>query len=179
MSKSKSNALLLLFTVVLAGLSMTNLQPPLTARSQQDYEEYIIMENVDQSINQKNTGSGTSTNINCGTNAAGSNLQPIQCPQSTPTPGAGVVPVVTQRAVTEQKSGGGVYSVTAPCNPDEVVTGGGYDFSMLTGAASAGSITKEFAVGNAWYVETLNFPPEFNVEDAMTVYAECLKMVPS
>ena len=69
MSKSKSEALLFTFTVVLTGLSSTSLlQVPQAAYSQTDYEEYITMENADQRINQKNVGSGSSSNVNCGTN---------------------------------------------------------------------------------------------------------------
>jgi hypothetical protein len=70
MSQSKSYALLLSFTVVLTGLSTTSLlQPSQAAYSQTDYEEYLITEtNNEQNLNQKNIGSGSSTNINCGAN---------------------------------------------------------------------------------------------------------------
>jgi hypothetical protein len=180
---SKNDVLLLAIATMLTGLLITSLSQPLQAAySQTDYEEYIVMESVDQSINQQNTGSGSSTNINCGANTAGTNLaQPITCPNvpgETPSPGA-TIPVVTQRAVSEEKSGGGVYSVWSPCNADEVVTGGGYDFTMLQRSPTAASISKEFAVDNGWYVETSDFRPEDNVEGTITVCAECLKLVPS
>jgi hypothetical protein len=79
---------------------------------------------------------------------------------------------MTQRAVTEQKTGGGIYSVNAPCNPDEVITGGGWDMSGL-----GDFVIKEFAVGNAWHIETLFL--DSSIEGPMTVYAECLKLVPT
>jgi hypothetical protein len=180
MSKSKSNALLLILTTMVTSLSMTSFsQVPQAAHSQTDYEELIITKNNnEQKLNQKNTGSGSSTNINCGTNVVESERVAMNCPGSEPTAPSPISlkPVVIQRAISEEKSGGGVYSVRSPCNSNGVVTGGGYDFSALTGAASAGSITKEFAVNNGWYVETLSFPSEFNVEGTMTVYAECLKL---
>jgi hypothetical protein len=84
--------LVVTFTVMITGLSVTCLlQTPQAAYAQLEYEEYIIMENVDQTINQQIIGSDSSTNINCGTNIAGSNLaQPITCPTipgGTPTNG--------------------------------------------------------------------------------------------
>jgi hypothetical protein len=67
----------------------------------------------------------------------------------------------------------------ADCNPDEVVTGGGYDITIRSGAPSSpGTIVtnfKELAVNNAWHVEV--FDPD--VSGTMRVYAECLKLVPS
>jgi hypothetical protein len=56
---SKSNALLLSFTLVLAGPSTTRaLQPPQAAHSQTDCEEYLIVEtNTEQKLAQKNIGS--------------------------------------------------------------------------------------------------------------------------
>ncbi len=92
MSESKGTALLLTFTVVLTGLSSTSLlQVPQAAYSQTDYEEYLITEtNTEQELNQQNIGSGSSSNTNCGTNIAGTNLaQPITCssnPVEPPTP---------------------------------------------------------------------------------------------
>jgi hypothetical protein len=65
----------------------------------------------------------------------------------------------------------------AECNPDEVVTGGGYDITMRTGSFPLSIVTnfKELAVNNAWHVEV--FDPD--VSGTMRVYAECLKLVPS
>jgi hypothetical protein len=100
MSKSKSKALLLTFTIVLTGLSSTSLlQVPQAVYSQTDYEEYLNTEtNTEQELNQQNVGSGSSTNINCGTNMAGTNLaQLITCPSTpveTPTPDVGHVVVI-------------------------------------------------------------------------------------
>ena len=44
----------------------------------------------------------------------------------------------------------------AECNPDEVVTGGGYDITMRRGGASPYIFVKNFkelAVNNSWHVE--------------------------
>jgi hypothetical protein len=179
----------------LSGVSMLSQ----VAYSQTDYEEYIIMEDIDQqSINQENIGSGSSTNINCGTNTAGTNLaQPITCPSipgETPT----LIPVVTQRVVEVQPAPqpspgfGGITEAQSPCNPDEVVTGGGYDVSdvALGGEASWGSqsiintnqdyglVVEEFAMNNAWHIKVS--PVRFLPPDAtIQVFAECLKLVPS
>jgi hypothetical protein len=182
MSKSKDNALLLTLTVMITGLSVTGLlQPPQIAYSQQDYEEYIIIENVDQRINQQNIASGSSTNINCGLNTAGTNLaQPITtCPSipgETPSPGIAVRPVVTQR-VAEIPIAEGSSSVAgeAQCNSDEVVTGGGYEISELDRASMVVTTFKEFAANNAWRVEITD-PDVFGT---MRVFAECLKLVPA
>jgi hypothetical protein len=195
MSKSKSKALLLTFTVVvvLAGLSSTSLlQTPQTVYSQTDYEEYLIMEtNTEQELNQQNIGSGSSSNINCGTNIAGTNLlQPISCPSvpgETPSPSITVRPVVTQRLANVSINPSGTTSAEAQCNPDEVVTGGGYSFSEIrrTGSSGGGGslpptvfITtsfKTFAQNNAWHIEIVN--P--NLTGTVQVYAECLKLVPA
>ena len=70
MSKSKSSFLLLPMVVLVTGLSMTSiLQLPHVANSQQNYEKYIVSEtDNEQKLMQENTGSGGSTNINCGRN---------------------------------------------------------------------------------------------------------------
>ena len=63
----------------------------------------------------------------------------------------------------------------AECNPDEVVTGGGYDITMRSGGASPNIFVKNFkelAVNNAWHVEV--FEPR--IVGTMHVYAECLKL---
>ena len=64
----------------------------------------------------------------------------------------------------------------AECNPDEVVTGGGYDITMRTRPSSSIFVTnfKELAVDNSWHVEV--FDP--GIFSTMRVYAECLKLVP-
>lgn len=106
-----------------------------------------------QRINQQNTGSGSSTNINCGTNVAGTNLhQTITCPSipgETPT----LIPVVTQRVVEVQVRGGTVSEAQSPCNPDEVVTGGGYDVSEAAITSFGGRPIEEFASNNAWHIK--------------------------
>jgi len=184
---------LLPLAILMAGLGI--LQSPLLAQSQTDYEEYIIMEDIDeQKINQQNTGSGSSTNVNCGVNIAGTNLaQPITttCPTlpgETPNPGTMVIPVVTQRVANVSTNPVGTTSGEAQCNPDEVVTGGGYSFSEIrSGAGSGGgggslppptvyhrTSFKSFAENNAWHIEIVN--P--NLIGNVLVYAECLKLVP-
>jgi hypothetical protein len=51
---------LLPLAILITGLGI--LQSPLLAQSQTDYEEYIIMEDInEQKINQQNIGSGSST----------------------------------------------------------------------------------------------------------------------
>ena len=62
--------------MLLTGLSLTSiLQLPQAAHSQQDYEELIITEtNNNQKLDQKNSGSGSSANLNCGTNVDDSSL---------------------------------------------------------------------------------------------------------
>ena len=123
--------MLLTFTVVLTGLSSNSLlQVPQAAYSQTDYEEYITTEtNNEQKLKQENTASSGSTNINCGTNLVDTSQQ-LTCPRispETPTPGTTVVPVVTQRVANIPTIVDGITSGEAQCNPDEVVTGGGYD----------------------------------------------------
>jgi hypothetical protein len=148
------------------------------------------MENVDQRINQKNIGSGSSTTLNCGTNIVESDST-LTCPgipgeTPAPTPRTTAIPVVTQR-VTEVQV---VSPITEPvvgeaqCNPDEVVTGGGYDITKRGPASLSPPSTvvpvivtnfKEFSVNNAWHVEV--FDP--SVSGTMRVFAECFKLVPA
>ena len=67
------------------------LQAPQAAFSQTDYEQYIIPETSNkQKINQQNIASGSSTNINCGTNMLDSSQQLIRpsVPGETPPPPA-------------------------------------------------------------------------------------------
>jgi hypothetical protein len=177
---------LLILTIMVTSLSMTSFsQLPQAAHSQTDYEELIITENNnEQKLNQKNTGGGSSINLNCGTNVIESTLfEQITCSieEETPSPGPAIAvkPIVTQRVaeipvvlpITEPIVG------EAECNPDEVVTGGGYDITMRTGSFPLSIVTnfKELAVNNAWHVEV--FDPD--VSGTMRVYAECLKLVPS
>jgi hypothetical protein len=78
---SYSRRSLLPLTVLLIGLSLTSiLQLPQAVHSQQDYEELIITgTNNDQKLNQKNIGSGTSSNLNCGTNVIESTSTSTTC----------------------------------------------------------------------------------------------------
>jgi hypothetical protein len=184
---------LLPLAILMAGLVI--LQSPLLAQSQTDYKEYIIMEDVnEQKINQQNIGSGSSTNINCGTNVFDNNSpQSITCPSilrenPTPVPGTTVMPVVTQRVANVSINPSGTTSGEAQCDPDEVVTGGGYSFSEIRSSGSGGSggslppptvyhrtSFKAFAQNNAWHIEIVN--P--NLTGSVQVYAECLKLVPA
>jgi hypothetical protein len=182
MSKSKRNVLLLPMVVLVTGLSITSLiQSPQAAHSQQDYDEYLITEtNNEQKLNQKNIGSGSSSNLNCGTDIVGSDSA-LTCPSNpgenpTPLPGTIVTPVVTQR-VANVPTNPGVETTSgeAQCNPDEVVTGGGYDIprSILRPLPNT-IVLKEFAADNSWHVEV----SDAGVLGSIKVYAECLKLVP-
>jgi hypothetical protein len=180
---------LLPLAILMAGLGI--LQFPLLAQSQTDYEEYIIMEDInEQKINQQNIGSGSSTNINCGTNVFDDNSpQSTTCPSIPGGTRTTVIPVVTQREANVPINPSGTTSGEAQCNPDEVVTGGGYSFSELrssgTGGSGGGSLPpptvfittsfKSFAQNNAWHIEIVN--P--NLIGTVQVYAECLKLVPA
>ena len=167
--------------MLVTGLSMTSmLQLPPVAHSQQDFEEYIISEtNSEQKLNQKNIGSGSSSNLNCGINVIESTSTSTTCPTipgetPIPTPGTTVIPVVTQRMAEIPVVPSGTTSGEAQCNPDEVVTGGGYE---ITTRAPGTFVTnfKELAVNNAWHIEIVN--P--SLTNTVRVYAECLKLVPS
>jgi hypothetical protein len=183
MSNAKRNLLLVPLTVLLGGLSLASTsQLPQTAHQQQDYEELIITEtNNKQKLNQKNIGSGSTGNLNCGTNVIESTSTSTTCPTipgetPIPTPGTTVIPVVTQRMAEIPVVPSGSTSGEAQCNPDEVVTGGGYDIprSIIIPPPNT-TVLKEFAANNAWHVEV--FDP--GVSGTMRVYAECLKLVPS
>lgn len=93
----------------------------------------------------------------------------------TPSPGTTVIPVVTHRVVEIQPTQG-ITEGEAPCNPDEVVTGGGYDITdVVPIKASPKIVVEEFAVNNAWHVKMtaeLQEPPQ----GVMIVFAECLKL---
>jgi hypothetical protein len=100
-------------------------------------------------------------------------------PGGTPTPGTTVTPVVTQRVVeVEFVPVPGNTVAQSPCNPDEVVTGGGFDVSEVGGTtgSNAGLVIEEFAVNNAWHVRTSNVDVPGGM---LRVFAECLKLVPS
>jgi hypothetical protein len=182
MTKSKSKALLLTLTTILTGLSINGLlQPTQRAHSQQDYDEYLITEtNNEQKLNQKNIGSGSTANLNCGTNIVGSDstlaCSSIPGENPTPVPGTTVMPVVTQR-VANVPTNPGVETTSgeAQCNPDEVVTGVGYDIprSILRPLPNT-IVLKEFAADNSWHVEV----SDAGVLGSIKVYAECLKLVP-
>jgi hypothetical protein len=178
-----NSRLLLPLIVLLTGLSFISiLQLPKAAHSQQNYEELIITEtNNDQKLNQKNIGSGSSSNLNCGTNVIESTSKSTTCPTMPgetpiPTPGTTVIPVVTQRMAEIPVVPSGTTSGEAQCNQDEVVTGGGYDIprSILVPPPNT-IVLKEFAANNAWHVEV----SDVGVLGSIKVYAECLKLVPA
>jgi hypothetical protein len=175
--------------LLLTGLSLTSLlQSPRTAHSQTDYEEYVILESINQQgVNQQNIGSGSSTNINCGTNIAGTNLaRPITACPDIPGETSGK-PVVTQRSAEVPANPSGTTSAEAQCNPEEVVTGGGYELSEQRRSGGSGggggnlppvvfinTSFKEFVMNNAWHIEIVN--PDLT--GTVKVHAECLKLVP-
>ena len=179
----------LLIALLLTGLSLTSLlQSSRAAHSQTNYEEYIIMGSINQQgVNQQNIGSGSSTNINCGTNIAGTNLaRPITACPDIPGETSGK-PVVTQRSAEVPANPLGTTSAEAQCNPEEVVTGGGFELSEQRrsgGGGGGGTLPpvvfintsfKEFAENNAWHIEIVN--P--SLTGTVRVYAECLKLVPA
>jgi hypothetical protein len=91
-------------------------------------------------------------------------------------------PVVTQRSAEVPANPSGTTEAGAECNPDEVVTGGGYEISELRRVGGGGSTSvfintsfKEFAEDNSWHVEIVN--PDLS--GTVTVHAECLKLVPT
>jgi hypothetical protein len=181
MSKSKNSVLLLTFTVMISLTATNLLESPQAAHSQTDYEEYLIVEtDTAQELKQKNVGSGESTNVNCGTNIAGTNLaQPITCPD-VDEDGDGVLqrPVVTQRVAPSFSTNGGGsipenWAVSrAACNEDEVVTGGGFEFNTAEGTSLREHAIMERAEDNTWSVYV-------NAGGTLRAYAECLKLVPS
>jgi hypothetical protein len=82
----------------------------------------------------------------------------------------------------------GTTSGEVQCNPDVVVTGGGYSFSEIRTSGTGGSgggpppptvfyttSFNEFAQNNAWHIEIVN--P--NLTGIVLVYAECLKLIPA
>jgi hypothetical protein len=182
---------LLSLSVLLTGLSLIGiLHLPQAAYSQQDYEAYILMEKVDnQVLRQKNTGSGSSNNINCGTNTLASNQITQNVSTETPRPApVNLKPVITQRSVEVLANPSGTTSAEARCNPDEVVTGGGYELSEQRRSGGSGggggnlppvifinTSFKEFAMNNAWHIEIVN--PDLT--GTVKVHAECLKLLPA
>lgn len=182
MSKSKCNALLLAFTVVLTGLSTTSfLQPPQAAHSQTNYDEYIITEtNNEQKLNQENTGSASSTNINCGTNTITSNSpQPITtlCPSvpgEPPTSNEDFATRTVSKTVPLNPSGDiGIAEVSCPEGTE--VTGGGYEIR-------GGDITRrgetqpwvDAPTDNGWKVSIVTAVLGDPGDDvSLTVYAIC------
>jgi hypothetical protein len=174
MSKSKSKALLLTFTVVLTGLSSTSLlQVPQAAYSQTDYEEYLITEtNTEQKINQKNIGSGTSTNVNCGANIANTNLgQPITCPSipgQSPTPNQDFNTATFSRTVRVETAGS-IGTAEVSCPDGTEVTGGGYELSGVTGDDAHTLI--DAPKDNGWRA-SINFD-DIGEDAFLTVYVIC------
>ena len=139
MSTIESNILLTL-TMFVTGLSMTSiLQLPHVAHSQQDFEKYIVSEtNNEQKLKQENTGSGSSTNTNCGTYVVtGNSPQAITtlCPSvpgQSPTPNEDFDTATFSRIFRlEPGSGTGTAEVSCPEGTD--VTGGGYELGGVTG----------------------------------------------
>lgn len=91
MFKTKIVVLILPLTILVTGVLVVSIFPQ-AAYAQTDYEAYMITETSnEQKLKQENTGSSSSTNINCGTNVVADNTyQPITptCPNipgETPT----------------------------------------------------------------------------------------------
>ena len=123
-------------------------------------------------LNQKNIGSGSSTNINCGTNIAGTNLaQPIDCPSipgQSPTPNEDFTTATVSKTVRiEPGTSIGTAEVTCPEGTE--VTGGGYELREVIPGASFPQINAP--TDNGWKV---SFRAGGLQDDVfLTVYAVC------
>jgi hypothetical protein len=188
MSSSKCKALLLTFPVIITALTITDMFQSLQiAYSQTDYEEYLIINtNNEQGLNQQNIGSGSSANINCGTNTAGTNLvQPttVICPgvpAETPEPpepptsdqefttttvsSTTQMPYPTSRATAE---------VSCPEGTD--VTGGGYELRSETGVEvhQVLNTPEDRPTENGWRTTAQVNAISDEVTLLLTVYAVC------
>jgi hypothetical protein len=80
---------------------------------------------------------------------------------------------VAQRQASQPTSvgPGGSGESTAVCNPDEVVTGGGY-----LGSGNQFFITKDKAEDNSWVVGALNQNAQSQNPVVFTEYAQCAKL---
>lgn len=173
--------LILLATLSVAGA----MERPQIAQSQTDYEEYIIMESVDQGINQQNIGSGSSTNINCGANTAGTNLaQPITCP-SPPDGGNGNPPLPQAFTTTIVSDSTQIQSarttLEVSCPEGTEVTGGGHDLipigDQIYGAGDF-LFEENEPTENGWKVSVLSGVIRGGEPFALlTVYAVCGTLV--
>jgi hypothetical protein len=182
MSKSKSNALVLILTMIVTSLSTTSLLQPLQAAySQTDYEELIITENNnEQTLNQKNTGSGSSTNINCGTNViSSSSPQPITtaCPTvpgKTPTSNEEFATTTVSNTVP-LNPGPDIGTAEVSCPEGTKVTGGGYE--ILGGDITGRGETQPWVdapTDNGWKVSIVTAVLGDPGDDvSLTVYAIC------
>ena len=174
MSESKSSALLLTITILLTCVSTTSLlQPPPDAYSQTDYEEYIMESNTEQELNQENIGSGSSININCGTNTIiGNSPQAITtlCPSvpgQSPTPNGDFDTATFSRIIRLAGSGIGTAEVSCPEGTD--VTGGGYELSGVTGDDA--HTLMDAPKDNGWRA-SINFD-DIGEDAFLTVYVIC------
>jgi hypothetical protein len=183
MSKSKRNVLLLPMVLV-TGLSITSLiQSPQAAHSQQDNDEYLITEtNNEQKLNQKNIGSGISTNINCGANIAGTNLAgPITCPSipgEPPTSNEDFATATVSNTVRVEP-GFRIGTAEVSCPSGTKVTGGGYELSGATIPAGAGVEVEanpwvDAPTDNGWKVSVKLVEVGDRSDDVfLTIYAVC------
>jgi hypothetical protein len=128
-------------------------------------------------------------NNDCRTDKKGSEQVAIVCQasKSHKHKTANLEPVVTQRSAEVPANPSGTTSAEAECNPDEVVTGGGYELleqKRIIGGGGGGlppavvfinTSFKEFAEDNSWHVEIVN--PD--LRGTVIVHAECLKLAPA
>jgi hypothetical protein len=180
MSKSKSNSLLLTLTMMVTSLSMTSFSPlPQAAHSQQDFEKYIVSEtNNEQKLNQKNIGSGSTVNLNCGTNVVASNspqqitMTCLSIPGGTPTPNEDFDTATFSRTVRlEPGSGTGTAEVSCPEGTD--VTGGGYE---LRGVSFGTDTLTDAPKDNGWRA-SININSIVSEDAFLTVYVICGALV--
>ncbi|CAN5388950.1 hypothetical protein BH18THE2_BH18THE2_20570 [soil metagenome] len=186
MSKSKSNSLLLTLTMIVTSLSMTSFsQLSQAVYSQTDYEELIITENNnEQKLNQENTGSGSSTNINCGTNTITSNSpQPITtiCPnvpgETPPTIDKEFATATVSNTVRMEFTSRGTAEVSCPEGTE--VTGGGYDLRPEGNVQVHDVISTEenVPIENGWKATITVDAVSDEVTLLLTVYAVCGTLV--
>jgi hypothetical protein len=173
---SNSRRLLLPLIVLLTGLSLTSiLQLPKAAHSQQDYEELIMTEtNNEQKLNQKNIGSGSSSNLNCGTNVIESTSTSMTCttiPGETPTSDLEFVTTTVSDTVPFESSA----TAEVSCPEGTEVTGGGYELRPEDNVqVHQNIITNENApTENGWKVTLAVDTSSPEVTLLLTVYAVC------
>lgn len=138
------------------------------------------MENINQQgINQQNTGSSSSTNINCGTNLVDSSQQ-LTCPSTpgeTPASDRELSTTIVSNTVPVPPDipGGRLATTEVSCPDGTVVTGGGYEVQGVFEGISDGWTWLNAPTNNGWRTAIDVGATE---DDAtLTVYAICGSLV--